>query len=403
MELAPWRIRWFYRIMRPLFALVMLSLGRASITGQKNIPARGSVLLLSNHVTWLDPVWISMFARRPVRFLASAIWFTHPVLGPFLRYVGAIPKIKFAKDPQAVQTLVDFGQQGDAVALFPEGERNWNGRTRPVLPGIGRLIKRLGCPVQFVRIQGGHQMWPRWSEKPRSAPLYFEFDVPMTFGPELSIEEIETVVNQKLFVEPDACPNPSWVWGKRLADGLPNALWACPVCLTLEGLKVCDEAANVRCRSCGATWRVSGASHLEPLSPGASAISIAAATAKIEAHFGVLPRENPQAAPSSEVVLQGGRCSLKTVKAPKTVLKTGRLRLTSQALQLQDDGGSIVWEQPLATLNALSIEAARLMTLRTPEGFFELDPEGESRVKWDFFVRPYWRRARQATQSTPAS
>lgn len=385
--------------MRPFFGMILIPFGRSSVTGQKNVPRSGPVLILSNHVTWLDPVWISYFSKRPVRFLASAIWFKHALLGPFLEYVGAIPKMKFTKDPRAVEAFVQFGQQGDAIALFPEGERNWNGRTRPVLPGIGRLVRRLDVPVICVQIQGGHQMWPRWSVNPRSAPLYFTFGTPKSFPKEASNEEIEAWINEQLMVRPDDCPEPSWTYGKRLADGLPNALWACPQCLKLEALKVDAEGAAIHCEGCGAGWTVMGTSKLQPLTPQARAMSVAAASEIIEQSFGNPPRVENHAQLGPDVVLQGGMCELRTMTSPKTLLHKGKLRLTTTALQLVDDAGAVVWQEALQDLKALSIEAATLLTIRTEAGLLELDPLGESRVKWDFFVRPYLLRVRAAMRA----
>ena len=62
------------------------------ITGADRIPQSGPVLLCANHAnSLLDAVMIGIVARRPVRFMARAPLFDHPVLGPPMRALGMIP------------------------------------------------------------------------------------------------------------------------------------------------------------------------------------------------------------------------------------------------------------------------------------------------------------------------
>ncbi|MDC0936987.1 1-acyl-sn-glycerol-3-phosphate acyltransferase, partial [Pirellulales bacterium] len=62
------------------------------ITDAELVPQSGPVLLCANHANSLvDPVMIGIAARRPVRFMAKAPLFEHPVLGPPMRALGMIP------------------------------------------------------------------------------------------------------------------------------------------------------------------------------------------------------------------------------------------------------------------------------------------------------------------------
>ena len=92
--------------------------------GTENIPRSGPVVLASNHIGYLDFVFIGYAAReqkRLVRFMAKKEVFDHKVSGPLMRGMKHIPVDRFAKASAAVDAAVDFLKRGEAVGMFPEG------------------------------------------------------------------------------------------------------------------------------------------------------------------------------------------------------------------------------------------------------------------------------------------
>jgi 1-acyl-sn-glycerol-3-phosphate acyltransferase len=92
-------------------------------------PRSGPLLLVANHPNSLvDPALVTAAANRPVRFLAKAPLFTHPLVGWLVRGSGAIPVYRRSDDP----TLTSRNQEmfaaafaalseGAAIGIFPEG------------------------------------------------------------------------------------------------------------------------------------------------------------------------------------------------------------------------------------------------------------------------------------------
>lgn len=111
------------------------------------VPATGPVLLVGNHPNaLLDPVLVSWAARRPIRFLAKAPLFSHPVIGWLVRASGSIPVYRQQDDPsQMLRNRDSFSAvyealgKGSAVAIFPEGISHSNPGLTPLKTGAARI------------------------------------------------------------------------------------------------------------------------------------------------------------------------------------------------------------------------------------------------------------------------
>ncbi|MBN2476141.1 MAG: 1-acyl-sn-glycerol-3-phosphate acyltransferase [Pirellulales bacterium] len=117
------------------------------IAGADRIPRSGPVLLCANHAnSLLDPVLIGIVARRPVRFLAKAPLFDHPLLGPPMRALGMIPAYRGSDDARQVRRNVeslDAGAkvllEGHVMGIFPEGKSTDQAHLETVRSGAARM------------------------------------------------------------------------------------------------------------------------------------------------------------------------------------------------------------------------------------------------------------------------
>ena len=86
--------------------LLLSFLGRVlyglRVYGRDRLPATGPVLLISNHVTYIDGLIILAAAPRHVRFLITSEFFKVPVVGFALRRIGAVP-MERATGPKAMK------------------------------------------------------------------------------------------------------------------------------------------------------------------------------------------------------------------------------------------------------------------------------------------------------------
>ena len=117
------------------------------ITDADRIGQSGPVLLCANHGNALiDPVLIGIAARRPVRFMAKAPLFGHPILGRPMQALGMIPAFRGGDDPRQVRRnleSLDVGAKvlvdGHAMGIFPEGQSTDQAHLEMVRSGAARM------------------------------------------------------------------------------------------------------------------------------------------------------------------------------------------------------------------------------------------------------------------------
>ena len=139
--------------------------------GVSHIPPAGPVIIVSNHVTYADPVLASIPVRRRVYYMAWNALFGVPGLSWLIRRLRAFPVEIESADPRAAREAVRLLQAGEAVMIFPEGGRSPDGRLQRFKPGAFRLACSLGVPVLPVTIVGGHESWPPGRILPRPGRL----------------------------------------------------------------------------------------------------------------------------------------------------------------------------------------------------------------------------------------
>ncbi len=139
-------------------------------SGWKNMPLRGPVLVLANHQSMFDPVMVGLSSRRYLSYLARKNLFEQRGLAPIIRSLNAIP-IDRSMGKDGIQAVLDALGQGQAVLVFPEGERTQDGSVEPLKAGVSLLIKRVNCPIVPVGIAGAFAAWSRHMKVPKLSPL----------------------------------------------------------------------------------------------------------------------------------------------------------------------------------------------------------------------------------------
>ena len=125
-------------------------------------------LVLYNHQTPFDQFFVAMAFRGPVYYMATEDIFSLGWISSVLRWlVAPIPIRKQTTDIQSVMNCIRIAREGGTIAIAPEGNRTYSGRTEYMNPAISGLIKKLKLPVALFRIEGGYGIEPRWSDVTR--------------------------------------------------------------------------------------------------------------------------------------------------------------------------------------------------------------------------------------------
>ena len=128
------------------------------ISGQKNIPLDGPVIIVSNHISNIDPAIVAASINRRPNFLAKKELFNNIFLNIFLRSYGAYPVDRGRADISALKWGENKLKLGQALILFPEGTRSKSGKLMKGKSGVARLAYVTGTPIVPIGISGSENL-----------------------------------------------------------------------------------------------------------------------------------------------------------------------------------------------------------------------------------------------------
>ncbi len=147
-------------LMRFLIWLITHTMYRVQHRGLELIPDDGPVVLVCNHVSFMDALIIAGACRRPIRFVMDHRIFRVPVLNFIFRTGKAIPIASAKEDAQlklrAYDRIAEELAAGEVVCIFPEGKITYDGNINAFKSGIEDIIRRTPVPVVPMALRG---MW----------------------------------------------------------------------------------------------------------------------------------------------------------------------------------------------------------------------------------------------------
>lgn len=201
-----------------------------------------------------------------LRFIAADPLFRNPFLKHVLHYTGAIPKQKFKNDTSTIRNILKAKKHNRVIGIFPEGNRNWDGETEPLIYATAKLVKLLDIPVVIATIRGGHLSHPRWGDGHRKGTISISFEKMWDIG--AFRDESPETVHKKLT---EALHHNEMAWqseqkipfkGKAPAHYLERLLFICPHCHIPGQLHSHDDLFE--CRHCGYMVRYTDYGAFEP-------------------------------------------------------------------------------------------------------------------------------------------
>ena len=155
-----------FRISRRLVSIFLRMRFGFRVEGRQHEPPTGPLIVVSNHVSELDPLVVGCTIRRRVRFMAKIELFRPPLLRWWIKACGAFPVRRGAPDRQALRTARQILEQGGALVMFPEGTRGASVRDlRPPEPGAALLALHTRAVILPVAIIGTDTILPRGAHR----------------------------------------------------------------------------------------------------------------------------------------------------------------------------------------------------------------------------------------------
>lgn len=227
-------LRFRHKVVRSILSVTLAPYSRIryniKVDRFKDLEDRPYLILL-NHQTAFDQFFVGMAFNRPVYYLASEDIFSNGWVSSLIKYlVAPIPIRKQTTDVKAIMACIRVAKEGGTIAIAPEGNRTYSGKTEYMSSSIAPLARKLGMPIALFRIEGGYGVHPRWSDVVRKGKM--RGYVSRVIYPEeyksLTDDELFEIIKDGLYVN-EAVADAEF-HHKKLAEYLERAIYVCPFC-----------------------------------------------------------------------------------------------------------------------------------------------------------------------------
>lgn len=165
----------FYWLMKNVIAGPLLKgIFRPWISGADNIPQHGAVILASNHLSFVDSVFLPICIDRDMVFLAKSEYFTTKGLKGwatkwFMKGTGMLPIDRSGgkASEASLNTGLRVLAEGRVLGIYPEGTRSPDGKLYRGRTGIARMVLESGVPVVPVAMIDTEKVMPIGAKWPK--------------------------------------------------------------------------------------------------------------------------------------------------------------------------------------------------------------------------------------------
>jgi len=180
----------FYWFMKNLIVgPLLLSAFRPWVRGLENVPKNGAVILASNHLSFIDSVFLPLVMERPMVFLAKSEYFTGKGLKGWLTRVffngaGMLPIDRSGgkASEASLNTGLRVLAEGKVLGIYPEGTRSPDGRMYRGRTGVARMILEAHVPVVPVAMIDTEKVMPIGRKLPKVRRVGVVFGEPLDFS-----------------------------------------------------------------------------------------------------------------------------------------------------------------------------------------------------------------------------
>ena len=157
-------------------------------SGSHHLPSEGPAVIATNHVGYLDFVFVGYAARerkRLVRFMAKKEVFDHPVSGPLMRGMKHVPVDRFGSPNDAIDVAVTALKAGEVIGMFPEGTISRSFVPRAGKTGAARMAMAAAAPLVPGAVWGSQRILTKGRPKnfQRRVPITVAFGEPIPYTP----------------------------------------------------------------------------------------------------------------------------------------------------------------------------------------------------------------------------
>jgi 1-acyl-sn-glycerol-3-phosphate acyltransferase len=180
----------FYWIMKHIvIGPILLAIFRPWVIGLQHVPKQGPVILASNHLSFIDSIFLPLVVDRPVVFLAKSEYFTGKGLKGwatrlFFQAANQLPIDRSGgkASEASLNTGLRVLGEGRILGIYPEGTRSPDGRLYRGRTGVARMVLEAGVPVVPVAMIGTAEVMPIGTRVPKVRRVGIVFGEALDFS-----------------------------------------------------------------------------------------------------------------------------------------------------------------------------------------------------------------------------
>ena len=167
-----------YYTVRAICWLILQIFWKIEVVGIENVPKEGSLILASNHVSYLDPIVLATTMKRKICFITKKEAFNNIFGSILLRNLNAFPVDREKIDIRSLKKSLSILQEKKVLGIFPEGTRSKNGELQELKLGIIKIGMKTGAPILPVGINGTHKIYSHG----KIFPTLFKYKITVQYG-----------------------------------------------------------------------------------------------------------------------------------------------------------------------------------------------------------------------------
>ena len=179
----------YWWVKNGLLGPLVTTVFRPSITGVENVPREGAAIIVCNHLSFVDSIFLPLAIPRKMTFLAKSDYFTGKgirgaIVKWFMTSAGQLPIDRSGGKASEASLNTGLGvlAEGRVLGIYPEGTRSPDGRCYRGRTGVARMVLEAHVPVIPVAVVGTDEVMPLGAKLPKVKKVSVVIGEPMDFS-----------------------------------------------------------------------------------------------------------------------------------------------------------------------------------------------------------------------------
>jgi 1-acyl-sn-glycerol-3-phosphate acyltransferase len=180
----------FYWLLKNgLLGPLLWTVFRPWVKGAENLPKTGAGIVVCNHVSFVDSVFLPLVLPRQMSFLAKSDYFTGKgvkgwIIRTFMTAAGQLPidRTGGRASEDSLNTGLRVISEGRLLGIYPEGTRSPDGRMYRGRTGVARMVLEAQVPVIPAAVVGTREVMPLGAKFPKVKRVGVVVGKPLDFS-----------------------------------------------------------------------------------------------------------------------------------------------------------------------------------------------------------------------------